>query len=252
MQKLSMSLVLRTALRIFGYLVAFGFIGFMLIPGFMGLGTGIRVPIVGMLIVAAAILLFVDGSYRGERDATMSETLEKLTKNGQYKPSPLEEAQRFDRRKGLLAAAIAALPLFLIALYVALTAQPYAYTVQDLPSWIVAYTNRPEIGGALGYMMGEQIPATLTDYFRIATRFMLFPYVGLIGTMSDEMSLLFDRISPALSLILPLMAAIGYQFGPSRRRKSVKLIEQAKNTPRKRLKKDRKKGGAPKEKKQLV
>lgn len=92
--------------------------------------------------------------------------------------------------------------------------------------------------------------ATLTDYLRVAVRFMLFPYVGFFGVMDDAATLLFDRIAPALSLILPAAAAVGYQFGPARRKKYVKSVEQVKRTPRKRLKKDRNR--QPPEKKQLI
>lgn len=252
MKKLSMSVVLRTALRIFGYTLAFGFIGFMLIPGLIGMGPALRIPLVGFLILAAGVIFFVDGSYRGEQDCLLSDTLDKLEKKGDYKASPQENAKRFHRSKAVWAALIAAIPLFAVALYVAITSQPYAYTLQDLPSWMSSYTNRPEIGNALAYMMGEPARASATDYCRLITRFMLFPYVGLIGSMSDEVSLLFDRISPLLTLVMPAVSAIGYQFGPRRRAKSVKAIEQAKNTPKRRLKKDRKQTNGPKEKKQLV
>lgn len=252
MKKLSMGEVLRAALRIFGYLIGFGFIGFMFVPSLISAGPALRIPIVGMLIIAAGMLLFMDGSYRGARDSTMTATLARLSKKGDYNPTPAELAKQYDWRKGVLAAALAALPLFIVAVIVAITVQPYAYTVQDYPAWLKAYTHRPEIGEALTYMDETVRSAGITDYLRIFVRFMLFPYVGLLGTLSDEMSLLFDRLSPAIALILPTVAAVGYLFGPRRRAKEAKAIKDAKSTPRKRLKKDRKKQTGPKEKKQLV
>lgn len=250
--RLRMGEVLRIGLRILGYMAVFGFIGFMFIPSLMGASAMIRIPIIGLLILAAAALFFMDGSYRGEQDCTMSETLDKLAQKGTYVATPQEEGKRFNRLKGLLGPLLGILPLFLIALVVAVLTKPYVYTIQDLPGWLSAYTSRPEVGGALAYMQGAQVSASVVDYLRIAVRFVLFPFVGLVGDMTDEMSLLFDRISPLIMLILPMASAIGYQFGPRRRAKSVKIIEQAKNTPRKRLKKDRKKQTGPKEKKQLV
>lgn len=241
----------RSALRIFGYTVAFGFIGFMFTPALMGASAVIRVPVIGALIVGACMLMFVDGSYRGEQASALSERLDKLERQGDYTPTPQEDAKRYHRLKGILAAAIAAAPAFLMALYVALTATPYAYSLQDIPPWLTAYLARPEVGGALSYMELPALGATLTDYFRVAVRFLLFPFVGLLGTMTDDLSLLFDRISPVLVLVLPLMSAIGYQFGPRRRAKYVAQIDQAKRTPRRRLKKDRKQQTS-REKKQLV
>lgn len=251
MAKLSVSETLRTALRIFGYTVAFGFIGFMIVPALMGASPALRIPLVGLYIAAAGMLFFMDGSYRGERDCTMSETLDKLGAKGTYTPNAAEEGKRFNRLKGVLSALIGALPLVIIAAIVAVLAKPFSYTLQDLPAWMGTYVQRPEIGDALVYLQGEMPSATIVDYLRIAVRFMLFPFVGLVGEMTDEMSLMFDRIAPLLALILPLCAAVGYQFGPRRRAKNVKAIEEAKRIPRKRLKKDRAKTG-PKEKKQLV
>lgn len=243
---------LRTALRIFGYQVAFGFIGFMLIPSLMSASAGIRIPIVGLFIAAVGVLIFMDGSYQGEKDCAMGDTLEKLARKGTYNPSDDENAKRYKRGKGIVAAFISALPVLLPACYVALTATPYVYTLQDLPSWMSGYIQRPEIGRALEYLGNIEVSATLTDYLRIFVRFLLFPYIGLPGELGDAGSLLFDRLSPLLALILPAVSAIGYQFGPRRRAKSVKAIEQAKHTPRKRLKKTAKRGGGDKEKKQLI
>jgi len=245
--------ILRTALRILGYQIAFGFFGFMFVPAIMGAGAAIRILVVGLLVVAAGALMFMDGSYRGEKDCAMGETLERLAKKGTYRPSGAEQAKRYSRMKGVWSALLSALPVVLIAAYVAVTARPYEYTLQDLPGWLGAYLPREEIGGALAYLQQPQPAAALTDYLRVGVRFVLFPYVGLLGEMSDAQSLLFDRISPALALIMPTVAAVGYQFGPARRRKSVRAIEEAKSRPRKRLKKDRsKRPSTEKEKKQLI
>lgn len=252
MKKLYWGEIGRTALRVFGYLVIFGFIGFMFTPALVGATAAIRIPVIGVLIAAGIMLVFVDGSFRGEKDCAMSEMLDKHGAKGDYKASDAELAKRYSPPKGILGALLGGLPLFLIALYVALTAQPYAYSLQDLPSWLGAYLNRPEIGGPVQYLLAEADPVAVTDYLRVAVRFMLFPYVGLFGTMSDAMSLTFDRISPLLALILPAASAIGYLFGPRRRAKYVKSVETAKRTPRKRLKKDRQRQQGPKEKKQLV
>lgn len=244
--------VFRTALRVFLYQIVFGFFGFMLTPALIGMAPGIRIPLIGVLILGAAMLMFSDGSYRGERDCGMSETLDRLAKTGNYHASLQEEAKRYWAMKGLLGAFFGMLPLLLVAMYVAIFAEPYAYTLQDLPTWMSAYTRRPEIGDALRYIENLTVSTPAVTYLRVVVRFVLFPYVGLLGEMTDAMSLLFDRISPLLVLVLPTLTGIGYLFGPSRRAKNVKAIEEAKRTPRKRLKKEAKRRLQEKEKKQLI
>lgn len=243
--------IAKATLRIIGYQAAFAVIGLLITPMFISASAAIRIPLVGFVIVAAVALMFMEASYRGESDCAKAETLNRLMQKGDYNASGRELAARFHWTNGVFSAALAALPFVLIAGYVAITATPYVYILQDLPSWLSNYTHRAEIGAPLLYAQNLPAVSTLTDYLRVAVRFLLFPYVCMLGEMSDEASLLFDRISPLLMLILPTAAMIGYQFGPARRRKTVQMIEKAKSTPRKRLKKSAKRQG-PKEKKQLI
>ncbi len=242
----------RAGLRLFGYQLAFGLFGLLLTPTLIGLAPMIRMPLIGVMIVAAGMLFFMEGSYRGEKDCAMGDTLAKLGKRGTYHPSDAENAKRYSRLKGVLASLLGVLPVLVVAVYLSLTATPYAYALQDIPGWLSSYTQRPEIGDAVAYAQNLTVTATLTDYARLVVRALLFPYIGFFGQLTDAASLLFDRLSPLFALILPAVAAVGYQFGPSRHAKTVKAIEEAKNKPRKRLKKDAKKRIAPKEPKQLV
>lgn len=244
----------KTALRIFVYQVIFGFVGFVFVPSLLGAPAVLRLVMVGALVLGALALVFVDGASRGEADSAVSDRLNKLRAKETYAASAEEEARRYAPLKGIISALLAALPLLLAAIYVAATAQPYAYTLQDLPAWMEPYTIRPEIGDALRYMQQTPSAATLTDYLRIGVRFLLFPFIGLFGTMTDAASLLFDRIGPLLALVIPAVSAIGYLTGPRRHARQVKYVNDVKSTPRKRLKKDRRQGQAkgPREKKQLV
>lgn len=251
MNKTRTMATLKWALRIIGYQVAFGFFGLMFAPMLMSSAAAIRIPILGLVIAFAGYLMFMDGSYRGEKDTEMGERLDKMYKQTEYKPSAAELEKRYRSGKGFVGACFGVLPFFLVALYVAITAVPYAYTLQDLPGWLYAYMPHAEIGDALRYTASIQAVSTATDYLRIVTRFVLFPYVGLLGEMTDEGSLLFDRCAPLLTLIMPLLSAIGYQFGPARRKKTITLIEQAKSAPRKRLKKGVKER-VQREKKQII
>ena len=244
--------VMRSALKLFGYQIAVTFLGLMITPMLMDASDIIRIPVIAALLLLVAFFLFMDGAGQGEMDAAKTEALKKLEKAGKYDASPEELAGRFSRTKGVLTALIAALPFTLIALYVSLTTTPYVYSLQDVPSWLMGYLQRPEIGAPLQYTSHIVIASTLTDYFRVVIRLVLFPFVALLGSMSDEVAYTFDRLSPVLTLLMPMFSAIGYQFGPMRRAKTVKMMEKAKNTPRKRLKKSAKERSASKEKKHII
>ena len=246
--------LLKTALSILGYEVIFGVAGLLLTSSLSAASAALRMPLVGLIIAAAWALVALGGAAQGETDYTMTETLDKLAKKNGYVPSADEKAKRFSRGRAVLGAALGGLLLFAAALCVAVTAQPYAYSLQDTPSWLNSYMARPEIGNAVAYMQGTVVKSAWTDYVRVGVRFALFPYVSLLGEMTDAASLLFDRVSPLVSLLLPACYAIGYQFGPQRYARTKKAIEEAKSRPRKRLKKEARQrlAGKKPEKKELI
>ncbi|MDR0928284.1 MAG: hypothetical protein LBM74_01045 [Oscillospiraceae bacterium] len=253
MKELRAGVLLRGGLRMLGYQLIFGFLGFMFAPTLITASPVIRIGLLGLMVLGVWGMLFMDGVSRGEQDCALGGTLDKLTKKGQYTPSAAENARRFDRLRGALQPLVGILPLLLAAVYVSLTAVPYSYTLQDAPAWLAPYANRPEVSGALTYLADAGMVPALTDYVRIAVRFVLFPYVGLMGEMGDAASLWFDRLSPLILLLMPILAAVGYQFGPQQRAKTVKKLAEAKYAPRKRLKQAAKKRlSSEPEKKQLI
>jgi len=243
--------IAKGALHIVGYQLAFAFVGLLITPMFIASSAVVRVPFVGLVILAAIALVFIAGSQRGEVDCAKTEVLNRLLQKDGYVASGAELGSRYRRSNGVFSALLSSLPFVMIAGYVSATATVAAYFLQDLPPWLSGYLHRPEIGAPLHYAQNLAAVSTLTDYLRLATRFILFPFVCLFGEMSDELSFLFDRLTPIFMAVLPSAFAFGYQFGPARRKKAVLLIEKAKNTPRKRLKKAAKRQ-APREKKQLI
>ena len=179
---------------------------------------------------------------RAKRDYAMTETLDKLAKKNCYGPAAGRNAKRFSRARAVLAAlrwarcCRSSLP----PLCVAVTAQPYAYTLQGCALLAGTATWRaPRSAGRRGVSPGDRSRrprGRITSAW--ACGFALFPYVSLLGEMTDAASLLFDRVSPLVSLLLPACYAIGYQFGPQRYARTKKAIEEAKSRPRKRLKKE--------------
>ena len=246
--------LLKTALSILGYEVIFGVAGLLLTSSLATASAALRLPLVGLIVAAALALVALGGASQGETDYTMTETLDKLAKKNGYVPSADEKAKRFSRGRAVLGAALGALLLFAAALCVAVTAQPYVYSLQDTPSWLNSYMARPEIGDAVAYMQGTTVKAAWTDYVRVGVGVALFPYVSTTGEVSDAKPLLFSQPHPPPSLFLPACYAIGYQFGPQRYARTKKVIEEAKSRPRKRLKKEAKQrlAGKKPEQKELI
>lgn len=245
--------ILMTGLRIFGYSLALGFVSLMFAPIMMSETAFLRIFFNLALLLIAAVLYFSDGAYKGERDTATREMLEKRVKEQGYVITPAEQQRLYRASKGPLAALVGALPWLIVAIAVAILATPYVYTLQDLPNWIGGYRFLPEINNPVVYY-DQAVVVPIVDWLRIALRFVLLPFIYLLGGMSDATSLLFDRLSPLVVCILPLSFAIGYLTGPSRHRKTQKYIAQVKAKPRKRLKKDRKQRNGPKpgDKNQLV
>ena len=230
--------IVRMALGVLGYEAAFGVFGFLMMPLATDAAAGVRIGVSALVIAGAWALVFFGAAVRGERDCAVSQMLDKLRAQGMQEKARSEENKRFWRMKAVWAALLGGAPLLLAAVFVAVTAQPYVYALQG----------DPHVDELVFSPAGNRRRACLSGrYERVGGRaglrhrrraFFLFAYVSLFGTMSDAASLLFDRLCPILTLLLPAVYAIGYQFGPVRRAKAVRMIEEAKRRPRKRLKKE--------------
>ncbi|MBQ7519836.1 MAG: hypothetical protein IJU12_05925, partial [Clostridia bacterium] len=86
-------------------------------------------------------------------------------------------------------------------------------TLGALPSWVSAYETQDEIGQALAYYH-ETAALTLPEILRVAVRLFLFPYMNMLGNGNYEKLYLLDKLSPLLTLIVPVFYGIGYLRGP--------------------------------------
>jgi len=244
--------VLMTGLRIFGYSLALGFVSLMFAPIMMSENAFIRIFFNLALLLIAGILYFSDGAYKGERDCATREMLGKRVQTQGYVLTPSERERLYRTAKGPLAALIGAAPWLLVAIAVAILATPYTYSLQDLPNWLSGYRFLPEVGNPLLYY-DRQVVVPLVDWLRIGLRFVMLPFIYLLGNISDAASLLLDRLSPLIVCLLPACFAVGYLTGPRRHRRTQKYLADIKAKPRKRLKKNRKQRGPKKdEKNQLI
>ncbi|MDR1599208.1 MAG: hypothetical protein LBS11_04970 [Oscillospiraceae bacterium] len=221
------------ALKILGFTAILGFLGLMFAPVLMSDNAVLRTAMNTALLAGAGALYFSLGAGKGEDDCKADFTRAKAKA---IKRDSAVEPPVYSRSRTMLGALLGVSPFIALGVIVAAAARPYAYSLQDLPSWMGAYTRQPDVGRALAYY-NREIITPITDWLRIAVRFAILPFVYLIASLGDSASLLLDRISPLLMLPLPACYAIGYLTGPARFDKTRKFIESVKSKPRMRLKK---------------
>jgi len=202
----------------------------MFAPALMSDNAALRTVLNAALLLGTVWVFLSVGMGVGERDLS-SDALR--AKNPRQEPYPSD----YNRTRTALAAVIAALPWLLLGATVAVLAQPYTYTLQDLPGWLGPYMRQNDVGRALEYY-DRQRAIAIVDWLRMGQRFAILPYVYLFASSGDAASFRLDRLSWLPPVIMPAAYYIGYLFGPSRRARTVRMIEEAKSKPRMRLKKN--------------
>lgn len=166
------------------------------------------------LIIVCGSLMYMNGAGNGEADAAFSEIMYQREQEGKSVDKD-DRAKCFHPLKGLYTALLGTLPYFLLAVVLAVTAKLYTYTLGVLPSWVQGFERQGNIGAALSYYHVQQ-SMTVLDIIRIVVRMLILPFITIFDT-SREASLLLERLSPLLVLIIPMGYALGYSRGKAMR-----------------------------------
>lgn len=204
-------LAARRGLKILGYQGIFVF--FYIFVGQALMFDSLPLRLVTNVLILAALggLLYMDGMKTGEEDVAYGEIAYTRQESGQIIPK--EERDRcFHPVKGVFTVLMGMLPLVLIGIALALTAQPLRHHLGALPSWLEGYRTRADIGLALSYY-NETTGMGVVDVLRIIVRLLLFPFVNIVGTDSPSGLLWLERLSPLLILLVPMAYAYGYSLG---------------------------------------
>ena len=199
----------------------------LLFSALQAVAAGLRL-VLAVTIVAGMLAFFLsEGLNSGADDAAASRNYASLTAKG-VKLTDREDAACYHPVKALCAVMVVfAVPLAL-AVYIAVTAQPYTYALQDLPTWLTdSYGARADVMGPLGAYETLQTGMTANDWLRLIVRLFVMNYVNLFGD-PVTMSYVIDRFSPLMILAYPAMYMIGYLRGPVVNRKREKLNRRAK------------------------
>ena len=152
--------------------------------------------VISLAILSGVLLmLYSEGLTRGVADADASHAADKLEKLGRPL-SRREEAACYQPLKALCACLIVfGIPLILGA-YLAATAEPYTYALQDLPSWLTGtYGAREDVMAPLA-AYAQTASVSARDVIRLIVR-------------------LTDQLTPLMVLSYPAACMIGYLRAPA-------------------------------------
>ena len=154
-----------------------------------------------------------NASLVGVADADASHAADRLEKLGR----PLtrkEESACYQPMKALCAClGVFAVPLAL-SLYLAATAKPYTYALQDLPAWLTGtYGAREDVMAPLA-AYAQSATFTLRDGIRLVVRLAVLIYINLFPD-PQTMAQLVDQLTPLMVLSYPVACMIGYLRAPA-------------------------------------
>lgn len=191
-----------------------------------GVSQGLRIALTSVIIAGMLAFFFSEGLGRGAEDAAASRNYASLSAKG-VKLEKKDDAMCYHPLKALCAVLVILSVPLLLSVYIALTAQPYTYALQDLPTWLTdSYGAREDVMGPLG-AYAAQPGMTLRDWLRLFVRLFVMNYVNLFSDPL-EMNFVIDRLSPLFMLSYPVMYMIGYLRGPASNRKLEKMNRRAK------------------------
>ena len=197
------SRVLPMAAKLIVPMVAIIVMGLMF-SALQAVAQGLRMVLALAIIAGMLLFLFSEGLNGGADDAAASRNYAGLTAKG-IKLTDRDDAMCYHPLKALCAVmAVFAVPLVL-SVYIAVTAQTYTYTLQDLPLWLTeSYGTRADVMGPLGAYETVQMGMTAVDWIRLVVRLFVMNYVNLF---SDPLTMghVIDRLSPLFILSYPLV-----------------------------------------------
>ncbi len=206
---------LKRSLRLMAYFLMFAFLYLMVGSALQFSNAFLRVLMNLMMVLVCAAIVYLDGARLGEAEVAYGE----ITYIRQESGREVEEKDKercYHPLKGVLIALVAAIPVLLLTLPHAFTAQKQVYALQSLPKWVAGYSTQTEVTAPLQYY-SHPISITVMDILRMVDRILIFPFANIATVDNKDALLLMDRLSPLLAC-LPLVGfPLGYLTGPRSR-----------------------------------
>lgn len=225
--------IIKYALSTFGLMVAFLLFGTMM----MWKNVFLRLALNGGLLLFGYLLYWQAGLSSGTVAVNKGEIFYQREQTGR-ETSEKERQEAYHPMKGFIVSLLGSIPMFLIAVGLALTAQRVMASAGVLPGWLETLERRDEIGGAL-QSYHQAAGMSVTDALRLMVRMALMPLVNIIGAENKDALLILERVSPLLMLLPAVFYGVGYQGGVRARSKIHSDIEAGKRKMRRRQKRER-------------
>lgn len=224
--------VLKYIAATFGIMVAFLLLGSMMMWNNLFLRVFLNVG----LLLFGYLMFYQAGMNSGTAAVNKGEILHQREQTGRN-VSAQERRESYHSMKGFVVALLGSIPVFLIALGLALTARVVMTSAGALPDWMRTLERREEIGNAL-VSYHQAVGLSVTDVLRLMVRMYLMPIVNVIGAEGKEGLLFLERLSPLLVLIPAIFYGLGYQGGVRVRQRVHTQIEVGKRKIRRRQKRE--------------
>lgn len=199
----------------------------------------LRAVLAVMVLCAMASYHYAMGVSKGQKDATYGEIIYARRESG-HPVAPQESERSFHRFKGFFAVLIGSIPFVLTALVFALLTSEQQYVLGVLPTWTDSLMNQTEFSAGLVYYQ-TQAGITAMDVLRIIDRAMVMPFVTVAVGVGTKATLLVERLSPLLLLIVPVWYGVGYAQGLEYRTRINTGIQMGDEKKKRRERKERKK-----------
>lgn len=171
----------------------------------------------GTVLFICAAVIFNKGMAQGEEDVGMGEIV--LSRMEEGKPvDPKEKKCSYRKARGWVVFFVAVIPVLLITIPAALSAERIMYVRQALPDWMASFENQEEIYQPLMHQNATD-PRTFADVIRLLARILIMPYMGIFSTQNKDTVFLLERLAPVLAILPGMAYPIGYMMGPYARAK---------------------------------
>lgn len=226
------------ALKFFGFMVLMIFVYFMSIVVSAVESRFLTILINGAILCTTWLIFWQSGLTAGADAVSQGEIMFQRREKGRP-VADWEEEQCFHPLKGLCVALIGSLPVIVCCAVLAVIAQRQMTGLGVLPGWVGAFESRPEIGPALSYYH-QEAKLTLEAVLRIIDHMVIMPWISIVGTDNNDVTLLLERISPLLALIPAVCYGVGYTMGTQERAAVHGNIALGKKKQKKKQAKERK------------
>lgn len=206
---------IKNALKLLGSYLFFTVLYVITGSSLSALGTVLRIIANVMILVVCGGVMYTHGANAGDSEVALGEIVHARLEEGKQVDEK-DKKMSYRNLRGVVVFLLALVPLMLITVPAALTAEKQVYALQSLPTWVDSYVGHDEIYAPLEYYR-QGDPMNLMDILKMISRLLVYPFVCMVGTKNLDGILLIDKLCPLLAALPGLGYVFGYFSGPYQR-----------------------------------